>query len=63
MYNWGDEEYLVKCIVNPMAKKFTLFSDQGTEVEVSCETTEQFMGVLKFTRQKLTDDRLQYVNL
>jgi hypothetical protein len=63
MYEWGEDEYLDRCVVNPMSRKFTLYSDQGTEIEVACETAEQFMSVLKFTRKTLTEERLKYVNL
>lgn len=63
MHEWGDDEILDRCVVNPMARKFTLYSDQGTEVEVSCETADQFMKVLKFTRQQLTEERLEYVSI
>jgi hypothetical protein len=63
MYEWGEDEYLDRCVVNPMSRKFTLYSDQGTEIQVACETAEQFMSVLKFTRKTLTEERLKYVNL
>lgn len=63
MYEWGDDEYLDRCVVNPMSRKFTLYSDQGTQVEVSCETADQFMNVLQFTRQQLTEERLEYVSI
>lgn len=63
MYSWGDDEYLDRCVVNPMSRSFTLYSDQGTEVKVACETADQFMNVLQFTRQQLTEERLEYVSI
>lgn len=55
-----EEEYLIKCVVNPMSKKFHLHSNQGTEKFISCETTQQFMDVLKLVRSLLDESTLEY---
>lgn len=63
MYEWSDEEILDRCIVNLMERKFTIYSDCGTIVDVACETPEQFIKVLDYVRQQLKDERLKYVEL
>lgn len=57
-----EEEYIVKCIVDPMSRKFYLCSDQGTEKYVTCETVTQFMDVLEVVRSLLDEETLEYVN-
>lgn len=39
-----------------------MYSSEGTEREVECETVEQFMNVLKYIREVLDDDTLAYAN-
>jgi hypothetical protein len=56
------DEYLSKCIVDPVKRTVRLYSSQGDEKEVSCETVEEFMNVLKFVRETLNEDMLSYVN-
>lgn len=56
-------EYLTRCIVDPVKRKFYLHSSEGTEKEVSCETTDQFMNVLKTVREKLNENMISYSNL
>ena len=53
-------EYLSRCVVNPLTRKFYLYSTLGTEREVSCETIEQFMDVLECVRSKLDEKTLAY---
>ena len=55
-----DNEYLNRCVVNPLTMKFYLYSTLGTEKEVSCETMEQFMNVLECVRSKLDEKTLVY---
>ena len=46
MSAWMDEEYLMKCVVDPLKKTFYLYSNEGETKEVVCDNTEQFMNVL-----------------
>jgi len=50
-----DDAYLTRCVVNTTARSFYLYSSDGSEKEVACETTEQFMDVLKLCREVLKD--------
>ena len=43
MSAWMDEEYLMKCVVDPLKKTFYLYSNEGDEKQVVCDNTEQFM--------------------
>lgn len=54
------EEFLSRCVVDTSARKFYLYSSEGTEKVVECETSQQFMNVLEVVREKLGDDVLAY---
>jgi hypothetical protein len=55
-------EYLTRCVVDPLARKFYLYSNEGETKEVSCETVNQFMNVLEVVRNQVSDDCLSYAN-
>ncbi len=57
---WMDEEYLMKCVVDPLKKTFYLYSNEGDTKEVVCDNTEQFMNVLELVRATCPEDRLVY---
>ena len=57
---WMDEEYLMKCVVDPLKKTFYLYSNEGDKKEVVCDNTEQFMNVLELVRATCPEDRLVY---
>ena len=56
------EEFLSRCVVDTLAKKFYLYSSNGGEKTVECETIDQFMDVLKLVRSQVSDDCLAYSN-
>ena len=56
------DDYLTRCVVDPVARKFYLYSEQGDERVVDCETVDQFMSVLEMVREKCDDDVLAYAN-
>ena len=57
-----DEEYLMKCVVDPLKKTFYLYSNEGDTKEVVCDNTEQFMNVLELVRSTCPEDRLVYTD-
>ena len=57
---WMDEEYLMKCVVDPLKKTVYLYSNEGDTKEVVCDNTEQFMNVLKLVRAMWPEERLTY---
>ena len=60
MSAWMDDEYLMKCVVDPAKKTFYLYSNEGETKEVNCDNTEQFMNVLELVRATCPEDRLVY---
>ena len=59
------DEYLTRCVVDPVARKFYLYSSEGTERTVECDDPEEFIAVLRVTKAMLPegDDRLAYATL
>ena len=57
-----DEEYLMKCVVDPLRKTFYLYSNEGDTKEVVCDNVDQFMNVLNLIRDMCPEDRLVYAN-
>ena len=60
--NLMDDEYLTRCVVDPLKRKLYLYSSEGDEKTVDCETMDQFMSVLRFVRDTAGDEGLSYVN-
>ena len=60
---WMDEEYLMKCVVDPTKKTFYLYSNEGEVREVVCDYTDQFMNVLHVVRDTCPEDRLVYTEV
>lgn len=57
-----NDEYLTRCVVDPIKKTVYIYSSEGTEQEVVCETTDQFMNVLEFVRSTVDEKILAYAN-
>lgn len=57
------DEYLTRCVVDPLRKTVYIYSNEGTEKELVCETTDQFMNVLNFIRATVDEDTLTYAPL
>ena len=57
-----DDEYLTKCVVDPVKRTFYLYSNEGQEKSVTCDSVEEFMGVLKVVRATCPEERLSYTN-
>jgi hypothetical protein len=55
-----DDEYLTKCVVDPIGRKFYLYSSEGMKKEVACDTINQFMNVLQVVRKVLDEDTISY---
>ena len=56
------DDYLTRCVVDPVKRKFYLYSEQGEEKVVDCETIDQVMGVLELCRAVLDEDTLAYAS-
>ena len=56
------DEFLTRCVVDPLKRTVYLYSSDGNEKQVSCETVEQFMNVLELVRATVSEDTLSYAN-
>lgn len=56
------EDFLSRCVVDPVKRKFYLYSEQGDERVVACETVDQFMSVLELVRDSCDESTLAYSN-
>jgi len=57
-----DEEYLTKCVVDPVRRTFYLYSSEGDTKQVDCDNVEEFMSVLQLVRATCPEDRLVYTD-
>ena len=57
-----NDEFLTRCVVATLARKFYLYSSEGGEKVVECETVDQFMNVLDVVRSQLDEETLVYSN-
>ena len=57
------DEFLTRCVVDPLKRKFYLYSSEGDEKTVDCENMEEFMNVLELVRRITPEDVLAYANL
>ena len=57
-----DDEYLTRCVVDPLKRKIYLYSSEADEKTVDCETVDQFMNMLLFVRDTAGDEVLSYVD-
>jgi hypothetical protein len=56
------DEYLTRCVVDPIKRTVYLYSNEGGEKQVYCDTVEEFMNVLDFVRNTVDEETLSYVN-
>ena len=56
------DEYLSRCVVDPIKRTVYLYSNEGDTKEVSCDTVEEFMNVLDFVRATVDEETLSYAN-
>ena len=56
------DRYLTRCVVDPLKRKIYLYSSEGDEKTVDCETVDQFMNMLLFVRDTAGDEVLSYVD-
>ena len=62
MHQSMDDEYLTRCVVDPAKRTFFLYSNEGQENNIKCDTVEEFMNVLKLVRATCPEERLSYAN-
>ena len=55
-----EDEFLMKCVVDTAKRSFYLYSNEGDEKVVDCDTVEEFMNVLDVVRKTCPEERLVY---
>ena len=56
------DEYLTRCVIDPMKRTIYVTSNEGDERKLECEDIEQFMNVLELVRAVVPEDILVYIN-
>ena len=56
------DEFLTRCVIDPIKRTVYLYSSDGNEKQVSCETVQEFMNVLEFVRATVDEKTLSYAN-
>lgn len=57
-----NDEFLSRCVVDPVKRTVYLYSNEGSEKEVKCDTVDEFMNVLQFVRDTVSEDVLSYAS-
>ena len=57
-----EDEYLTRCVVDTLKRTFYLYSSDGDERVVKCDTVDEFMSVLDVVRNTAPDDVVSYTN-
>ena len=55
-----DDDLLSKCVVDTSKRKIYLYSDDGKENVVDCDTVDEFMSCLNFVRDMVEEERVFY---
>ena len=55
-----DDEYLVRCVVDTQARCFRVYSSQGDEKVIECDTVDEFMNVLELIRAVVPEETVAY---
>ena len=58
-----NDDVVNRTIVDVCNRSFLIISDEGEERKVVCETTEQFMDVMKVVTDLLEPERIKYSDL
>ena len=56
------DEYLTRCVVDTTKRTVYIYSSEGDEKTVECDTPEEFMNVLNYVRAHVSTDTLSYVD-
>ena len=54
------DEYLTRCVVDTLRRTITIYSSEGDEKIVTCDTVDEFMNVLNMVRETCPEDVLVY---
>ena len=55
-----NDEYLTRVVVDTCARTFRLYSNEGDDRVVNCDSMEEFMNVLELVRKVVDEDIVAY---
>ena len=58
-----NDECVESIMIDVCARTFLLESDEGTKKRVVCDTTEQFMNIMKFVNKTADPELVTYADL
>nr|BAR36440.1 hypothetical protein [uncultured Mediterranean phage uvMED] len=50
------EEYLARCVVNPINRSINIYSTEGNHKTLNCENMDEFLNVLGVVRELTSGD-------
>ena len=56
------DEYLTRCVVDPVKRSVHLYYSEGSEKTVTCDTVDEFMNVLEFVSATCDEEVLTYAS-
>ncbi len=56
------DEFLTRCVVDPIKRTIYIYSNEGDTKEIVCETVDEFMNVLGVIRNTCPLDALVYAD-
>ena len=58
-----DDDWVNRTVIDVCNRSFLIIADDGKEKTITCETTEQFMGVMEVVTKLLEPERIEYAGL
>ena len=58
-----NDEFIDHVIIDICAKSFKLLGSETDEKLIQCDTTDEFMGVLKVCKEYLKTEQIEYADL
>ena len=55
-----NDEYLTRVVVDTCARTFRLYSNEGDDRVVNCDSMEEFMNVMELVRKIVDEDIVAY---
>ena len=56
------DEFLSRCVVDPVKRTVYLYSNEGSEKEFKCDTVDEFMNVINYVRDTVGEYVLSYAS-
>lgn len=57
------DEFLTRCVIDITKRIFYIYSNEGDNKEIVCDTVDQFIDVLEVIRNNCPEDSLTYAEL